>query len=99
MVDVGSKDRLTEISLSGGMKHGRVIALYDDAALAHIWIGWLQRLEKLDITGNANLEQIDVGSLRTVDLLQVTNNPKLDAAQLGTVRTFSSTVSSNAASP
>lgn len=99
LIDIGRNDSLTELSLSAGLRTGRAIALYDNAALAHVSLGSLQHLEELDITGNTNLEQIDVGALKTVDLLVVTNNPKLDAAQLGMVRSFTATVLHNATAP
>jgi hypothetical protein len=99
LIDIGQNDSLTELSLSAALENGRVIAVYENAALVHVSMGALQHLEELDITGNANLEQIDVGALQTVDQLSVINNPKLDVAQLAAVRRFNAIVGRNAASP
>jgi hypothetical protein len=99
LIDIGRNDSLTELSISEGLRTGRAIAVYDNAALLHVSLGSLQRLEELDITGNTNLEQIEVGSLKTVDYLLVTNNPKLDDTQLEAVRSFTATVSRNAGTP
>ena len=99
LINIGQNENLTEISLGAGMELGRVIAIYDNPALARVLIGTVQSMDKLDITGNENLQQVDMGALQTVDDLLVTNNPKLDDAQFAALRTFSATVGRNAASP
>ena len=82
-----------------GWPSGSEVAIHDNAALEHLGLGRLRRVDLLEIAGNPLLASVDLGDLASVDALEVRDNPSLDAVIFDQVATFEREMSGNATGP
>jgi hypothetical protein len=99
LILISRNPKLQSISSPGGFIGASVMAVHENASLASIDFGTLQRLDLLSIEGNPGLSQIGLGQLQAVDTMEVRDNPALSIGALASVPTFESTFTGNADEP
>jgi hypothetical protein len=97
LVDIGDNAKLSSVALPTSFAVGRYVSVFDNPSLTAVDLSPLQRVDMLNVSGNAALNDLDVSALATVDELVVIDNPLLATSSLENVKTFASTVSGNLA--
>lgn len=99
VIEIGGNAQLTEVSISAGLMHARLLAIYQNPALEQVSLGTLTSVESLHISDNERLSRVDLGALDRAESLSVVNNPQLDPTELAVVRTFEANITGNAQPP
>jgi hypothetical protein len=95
LFEVGDNPQLTSIVLPTDNSDVEQVAIYRNASLTALDLGFLRRANGLSIQDNAILASLAAPALERVADLAVRNNPVLSVAPFASVQTFTRDVSGN----
>lgn len=93
--EVGGNPQLKSVVLPTTFSDIEQVAIYDNASLALLDLGYLRRSDGLAIQDNAVLDTASAPALERVADLAIRNNPALSVAPFASVQTFTRDVSGN----